>query len=360
MVIYGIYLISIGKMEIGSLLIIYNYFAQLVDGFSEFTTINIGIRQLKVSENRFYQLIIYSHEKLFSDQKYEFKNFDINFNDVLYGNRENPRLKNVSFNIQGNAINSIVGSPSSGKSGIVDLLLKLNSQHEGTITIDDVAISDIDFEKYFHIVASIDKTDRFLNVSIKENLNVINDNFEKAVHICKEFDIHDEILKLKDGYDTILNSNNDDLKTNTKILLNIVRLLLKNTKIMILDEVLSALDSESREKVLKILEDMKNDHTIIIIERKKDVLVKSDNIVFLNEGEVISTGTHQELLKNRHYKKCPKLFNLIKRVYPPLVSGIFSIQQYLSKEVKSNAYKKMLDINNIKQNNTFLFILSSI
>ena len=303
MVIYGIYLISIGKMEIGSLLIIYNYFAQLVDGFSEFTTINIGIRQLKVSENRFYQLIIYSHEKLFSDQKYEFKNFDINFNNVLYGNRENPRLKNVSFNIQGNAINSIVGSPSSGKSGIVDLLLKLNSQHEGTITIDDVAISDIDFEKYFHIVASIDKTDRFLNVSIKENLNVINDNFEKAVHICKEFDIHDEILKLKDGYDTILNSNNDDLKTNTKILLNIVRLLLKNTKIMILDEVQSALDSESREKVLKILEDMKNDHTIIIIERKKDVLVKSDNIIFLNEGDVIASGTHQELLKNRHYKK---------------------------------------------------------
>ena len=168
---------------------------------------------------------------------------------------------------------------------------------------DVVDESDIDFEKYFHIVASIDKTDRFLNVSIKENLNVINDNFEKAVHICKEFDIHDEILKLKDGYDTILNSNNDDLKTNTKILLNIVRLLLKNTKIMILDEVLSALDSESREKVLKILEDMKNDHTIIIIERKKDVLVKSDNIIFLNEGDVIASGTHQELLKNRHYKK---------------------------------------------------------
>ena len=72
---------------------------------------------------------------------------------------------------------------------------------------------------------------------------------------------------------------------------------------MILDEVLSALDSESREKVLKILEDMKNDHTIIIIERKKDVLVKSDNIIFLNEGDVIASGTHQELLKNRHYKK---------------------------------------------------------
>ena len=79
MVIYGIYLISKGKLEIGSLLIIYNYFTQLVDGFSEFTTINIGIRQLKVSEERFYQLIIYSYENLINNKKYEFKKFNIKF-----------------------------------------------------------------------------------------------------------------------------------------------------------------------------------------------------------------------------------------------------------------------------------------
>ena len=83
MVIYGIYLISKGKLEIGSLLIIYNYFTQLVDGFSEFTTINIGIRQLKVSEERFYQLIIYSHEKLINNKKYEFKKFNIKFKNIL-------------------------------------------------------------------------------------------------------------------------------------------------------------------------------------------------------------------------------------------------------------------------------------
>ena len=301
--IYGVYLISVGKMEIGSLLIIYNYFTQLVEGFSEFATINIGIRQLTVSQKRFYQLIIYSKEKLLIEKKYNFEKYNIKFDDVLYGDRQNPKLKNVTFNINGNSINTIVGSSSSGKSGVVDLLLKLNSQHSGTIKIDDFQISDIDFEHYYSLVSSIGNYDRFLNISIKENLNIINDNFEHAISICKELGIHNEILKLKNGYDTILNSNDDNLNINTKILLNIARILLKDAKIMIFDEVLCSLNNESREKLLKILEEIRNNHTIIIIDKNIDILSKSDNIIFLDNGQIIDTGSHKELFKNNLYKQ---------------------------------------------------------
>ncbi len=302
MVIYGIYLISKGKLEIGSLLIIYNYFTQLVDGFSEFTTINIGIRQLKVSEERFYQLIIYSHEKLINNKKYEFKKFNIKFKNILYGNKENPKLKNATFNIYGNSINSVVGLSGSGKSGVVELLLKLNSQHEGSIEVDDLEISEIDFDNYYNLISSIDKHDRFLNVSIKDNLNIIKENFEEIIHICQKLGIHDEIIKLKYGYDTILNSPNDSLKENTKVLLNIARILLKNTRIMIFDEVLCSLNNESRTKVLKILEEIKENHTIIIIDRNLEVLQNADNIVFIDSGNIISTGKHLELLENKLYK----------------------------------------------------------
>ena len=302
MVIYGIYLISKGKLEIGSLLIIYNYFTQLVDGFSEFTTINIGIRQLKVSEERFYQLIIYSHEKLINNKKYEFKKFNIKFKNILYGNKENPKLKNATFNIYGNSINSVVGLSGSGKSGVVELLLKLNSQHEGSIEVDDLEISEIDFDNYYNLISSIDKHDRFLNVSIKDNLNIIKENFEEIIYICQKLGIHDEIIKLKYGYDTILNSPNDSLKENTKVLLNIARILLKNTRIMIFDEVLCSLNNESRTKVLKILEEIKENHTIIIIDRNLEVLQNADNIIFIDSGNVISTGKHLELLENKLYK----------------------------------------------------------
>lgn len=303
MFIYGIYLISKGQMEMGALLIIYNYFTQLVEGFSEFATINTGIRQLKVAQNRFYQLIIYSHEKLLLDKKYQFKNLNIKFKDVLYGDITNPRLKGVSFELKSNSINSIAGVVGSGKSGVVDLLLKLNSQHKGNITVGGIEISDIDFDYYYGLVSSIDKNDRFLNISIKDNLSIVNDSFEEIVYICKKLDIHDEISKLKFGYDTILNSNEDKLKPNTKTLLNIARILLKNTKIMIFDEILCSLNNESREIVLEKLNTIKNKHTIIIIDKKEDVLQMSDNVVLLNEGEVVESGSYEELCNNKLFKK---------------------------------------------------------
>ena len=303
MFIYGIYLITVGKMEMGTLLIIYNYFTQLVDGFSEFATINVGIRQLKVSENRFFQLIIYSHDKLTLNKKYNFKNFNIKFKDVVYGDKENPRLKGLSFNLKSNSINSITGLVGAGKSGVVDLLLKLNRQHSGTITIGDINISDIEFESYYSLVSCIDKNDRFLNISIKDNLNIVNDNFEAIVFICKKLGIHDEILKLKNGYDTVLNSNEDTLKQNTKVLLNIARILLKKTSIMIFDDVLSVLNNESKKVVLDILNDIKEKHTIIIISKEDSIMNVSDNVILLDEGLVVDSGEYDVIKKNKLYKK---------------------------------------------------------
>lgn len=301
--IYGIYLISIGKMEMGSLVIIYNYFAQLIEGFSEFTTINVGLRQLKVSENRFYQLVIYSNDKLMLDNKTKLNNYNIKFRDVVYGDKENPRLKGVSFDIKSKSINAITGLVGAGKSGVVDLLLKLNRQHSGDITIGGTYISDISFDPYYNLVSCIDKDDRFLNISIKENLLFVKDNFEEIVDLCKKLGIHDEILKLKNGYDTVLNSHEDTLKQNTKVLLNVARILLKDTKIMIFDSVLYLLNKESKRVVLDILKDIKDKHTIIIISKDDEVLSVADSIVLLDEGRVYNTGEYDNISSLKLYKQ---------------------------------------------------------
>ena len=305
MFIYGIYLISAGYMEIGTLLIIYNYFTQLVDGFAELATINTGIRQLKVSENRFYQLIVYSRDKVIVNDS-NVRECDIEFKDVIYGDKTNPRLKGVSFTLENNAINAITGLTGAGKSGVVDLLLKLNRQHEGEINFGDVSIEDIDFEKYFKFISCIDKNDRFLNISIKENLNIVNPNFESIVFICKKLNIHDEISQLKYGYDTIMNSNDDKLTANTKVLLNIARILLKNTHVMIFDEILTVLNEDSKQKVLAIFNDIKYKHSIIIITKDEQVLGMSDNIVVLNEGKVSQVGSYGEIKTNPLFDKIIK------------------------------------------------------
>ena len=301
--IYGIYLISIGKMEMGSLVIIYNYFAQLIEGFSEFTTINVGLRQLKVSENRFYQLVIYSNDKLMLDNKTKLNNYNIKFRNVVYGDKENPRLKGVSFDIKSKSINAITGLVGAGKSGVVDLLLKLNRQHSGDITIGGTYISDISFDPYYNLVSCIDKDDRFLNISIKENLLFVKDNFEEIVDLCKKLGIHDEILKLKNGYDTVLNSHEDTLKQNTKVLLNVARILLKDTKIMIFDSVLYLLNKESKRVVLDILKEIKDKHTIIIISKDDDVISVADSIILLDEGRVYNTGEYDSISNLKLYKQ---------------------------------------------------------
>ena len=302
MFIYGIYLITKGKMEIGTLLIIYNYFTQLVEGFSEFATINIGISQLKVSETRFFQLIIYSREKLRLEQKYNFKDQNIKFDKVVYGDKLNPKLNDVTFELKENSINCVAGI-GEDKTGVIDLLLKLNSQHSGTITLGDISISDIDFEYYYSLVSSIELEDRFLNISIKENLDLLNDNFEEVVNVCKKLKIHDEISQLPNGYDTILHSKEDTLKYNTKLLLNIARILLKDTKVMILDDILSSLTNESKNLVLKILNAKKDNHTIIIVANDDQLIKLSDNIVLLNEGKVLDTGEYKDISKNKLYKE---------------------------------------------------------
>ena len=301
--IYGIYLISIGNMEMGSLVIIYNYFAQLIEGFSEFTTINVGLRQLKVSENRFYQLVIYSKDKLMIDNKLKLNNYNIKFRDVVYGDKENPRLKGVSFDIKSKSINAITGLVGAGKSGTVDLLLKLNRQHSGDITIGGTDINDISFDPYYGLVSCIDKDDRFLNISIKENLLFVKDNFEEIVFICKKLGIHDEILKLKNGYDTVLNSNEDTLKQNTKVLLNVARILLKDTRVMIFDSVLYLLNKDSKRIVLDILNEIKDKHTIIIISKDDEVLSVADSIILLDEGRVYNTGEYDNISNLKLYKQ---------------------------------------------------------
>ena len=125
----------------------------------------------------------------------------------------------------------------------------------------------------------------------------------RIVYICKKLGIHDEISKLKYGYDTVLNSNDDKLSANSKILLNIARILLKNTKIMIFDEIICSLNKDSRNTVLEIFNDLKERFTIIIIDKNEDVLKMSDNIVLFNDGLVSDCGEYDNVSQNKLYKK---------------------------------------------------------
>ena len=276
-VIYGINLVSNGNLEIDALLIIYNYYQKIIDNFSTFLTINVEYRNLKVSLQRFYKLIEYSNNK--NGKKVLNKDYigEIVFDNILYGYKDNPTLNNFNVTFKPNSINIIV-SDESKTNGIYDLLLRLNRQHIGTITIDGIKITDINDDTYFKLLASSRRNPYFFNMSVKHNLCMDNGSYDLMREICNKLGIEESILKLSNGYDTIIDSNtpiNDEMK----LLLSIARILIKNSKIMLFDETISNLSLKYKNKLINILKELKNNHTIIISSNDKKFIDIADILI---------------------------------------------------------------------------------
>ncbi len=288
LIIYGIFLISKGQLTIGILVIIYNYFAQLIENFAELANFNINFRQFNVAKGRYYKLIEYTkniedHKELYNQELIG----EIEFKNILYGYRDNPTLNNVSLKFMPNTINIITGKQGSGQSGIFDLLLKLNRQHEGHITIDDININDFNNDYYFNNISLAPKEPSFFNMSIRENLSIINADFSQLVKICKDLGIHNEIIQLKNGYDTIISSTGAPLNSDLKYFLSIARVLVRNSKIMLFDESFDFFDKETRLKIINLLKEYKKNHVLIIITKEQDFLDIADQVILMDQNKVV-------------------------------------------------------------------------
>lgn len=310
-VAYGVYLIMNGNLEIGSLLIIYNYYQKIIDNFSTILTISVEYTNLKVSLERFNHLVEYSSPRKIAENKEELiTDGRIVFENILYGYKKEPTLKNVSLEIEPNSLTAITGKAGTGKTGIFDLLLKLNRQHQGKITIDGVDINNIPDSEYFSKISLLRKSPILFSMSIKDNFALVEPDENKVIDICMKLGIHNEILKLKNGYNTVLGEN-DGLPMSLKQLLATARTILKSSKIMLFDDALIGLDDSEQDRVLKLLLELKKDHTIVIITHERNVLKDAEKIIVMDAKEVAESGTLTELIDKKGvyyniFEKSPK------------------------------------------------------
>lgn len=285
LIIYGVYLISIGQFQLGSIVLIYNYYQKMVDNFGEICSMNLEFRNFKVSLRRLNKIFEFCNSKC----DYKVTQFDkieggIVFNKVLYGDRKDPILKKVSFEINPNSITVITGKIGSGKSGIFDLLMRINRQHEGSITINGINIDDIDDNIYYDVVSLVRKTPTFFEMSIMDNLKLISDNEVKIIDVCQMLGIDKQITNLTNGYDTSLNSR--EVNTELREMLGIARIFIKDTPIMLFDEIIDTLDDSNKEIVLNILKKLQNNHTIVIISRSVDMLSFGDRLITMDRNTI--------------------------------------------------------------------------
>ena len=285
---YSINLVITSVIEIGTVLVIYNYYQKIIDNFSTILTINIEFRNLKVSLQRFYKIVEFSHDKEEKNTKLDNIKGNIRFENILYGYKDNPTLNRVSFDINNNSMTVITGL-GTGKNGVLELLLKFNRAHEGNILIDDVDINDIDDDNYYNIISSVRKQPIFYNMTIMDNLKLINNDEKRIKEICKKLKIDDKINELKNGYNTIL-FNETSVDDSLKGMLGIARIFLKDTKIMVFEEAINDLNSIDKDIVLKILKDLKKNHTIVIISNDDSIVDKADDIIYIKNNHLSSAN----------------------------------------------------------------------
>ena len=301
---YGLYLSSQGKVNIAAILLIYSYFDRLINNYTGLLDFNDKLQNAKVSRKRIFKLEEFSHETNNKDNEKIVSKGIVDFKDVLYGDRNNPILNHFSCHIPNRCITVVTGKTGAGKTGIIDLLLRLNRQHEGDITIDKIDINEYADDLYFDSVAAVRKNPTFFHMSIRDNLTLIEPDFEKIVNICKDLGVHDDIMNLQEGYDTIISESASNINNDLKYMLSIARVILKNPKILLFDETLNAFNKEVDLKLLDYFKKSKGKHSVVIISKEKHVLEEADNIIYMEKGENIANGTNKELmLKSIEYKK---------------------------------------------------------
>lgn len=288
--IYGMYLCSVGKIEIGTILVIYSYYTKVTENYDNVSALMIGYEDFKVSLKRLNKLLEFKSN---NDQSHLISNKDydghIKFKNVLYGNKKDPILNNVSLTMEQNSITVITGDPGSGKTGIFDLLMKLNRKHSGQILIDGDPYEKISDESYYNLVSLVRKEPNFFDLSIKDNLMLVTESFTRIKRICQEIGIHDDIMDLKNKYDTQINDTGEKISKNLKLAIAVARTILKDSKIMMFDEAISVLDTKYKKNIIKILKDLKKDHTIIIISRDEEILALADKVITFDNNMVKKT-----------------------------------------------------------------------
>ncbi len=295
-----IILLMKGKIQIAIFLLLISYYDRAKESINDIMGFDVSIMEESVSLYRINEIINYGNNALKLDGVIhnddiiglvEFKNVSFKYNQL-------PILKNISFVASPNQVTTIVGKTGTGKTTIFNLLLRMYKVESGKIFIDNLNIYDYSKDVYHSNISVVNQKTFIFNMSIRANLALIDSNKKRQIEACKRVGIHDFIMSLPDGYNTILKEDATNISGGQKQLLALARALLTTSEILLLDEVTSSLDPNTTNKIIELFDDLKTDHTLIVITHNKDLMKVADRLIVLNNGKIECTGKHEELLKD--------------------------------------------------------------
>ena len=254
--------------------------------------------------------------KLQEGEDVDLKDFNIEFENVEFGyDKDTKVLKGVSFTANQNEVTALVGSSGCGKTSILRLISRLYDYDLGSIKISDIDIKNISTKSLFSKISIVFQEVTLFNSSVLENirignLNATDEEVKNAARLanCEEF-----VEKLPNGYDTIIGENGATLSGGERQRLSIARAFLKNSPIIILDEIAASLDVENEKKIQESLNKLTMNKTVVIISHRLKSIENVDKIVVLNDGKVEAFGKHKELLSiSKTYKNLVESAELVE------------------------------------------------
>ena len=305
-----------GKLIISGELAINNFFSFLAammlayQPVKTLTKVNITISQGFSAAERILPIIDIKNEISLNENKDKLiiSEGNIIFENVNFTYKSNPEnkvLQNINANFAGGKMTALVGHSGSGKSTLLNMIPRIYAPTDGTINLDDQDIAKFNLSSLRSEISIVDQNTTLFDDTVLNNIKYArpeagNEEVYEAAEksMCTEF-----ISNLENGYETMIGENGVKLSGGEKQRLSIARAFLKKSKIILLDEATSSLDSETEEKIQKALTQLTFNKTTIVIAHRLSTILNSDKIYVVDSGKIIDSGKHQELLtKSKVYK----------------------------------------------------------
>lgn len=303
-IVYGGRLVMLDAISLGDFIAFNNYLGLLIWPMMAVGWVINILQRGTASMERINTILDEEAEIIDSENAIPLDNVKgkIQFENVEFkypGTKESV-LKDINFTINEGQTLAIVGRTGSGKTSLVSLLLRLYDIDKGKILLDDIDIRDIAIKHLRENIAYVPQDNFLFSTTIGENIGFAFDDGlseEEVISAAKAAQVYDNIVDFPEGFDTVLGERGVTLSGGQKQRVSIARALAKNAPILILDDSLSSVDTETEEKILNNLEMLTNKKTTIIISHRISTVQDADEIIVLDEGYIIERGTHDNLLE---------------------------------------------------------------
>jgi ATP-binding cassette, subfamily B, bacterial MsbA len=284
-------------------------FSQIIQPAKNITTAYFNIQKGMASIDRIDQILDADEKILEKEDALPVKGFNdhIEFKGVWYAYNNEPVLKDINLKIKKGQTVAIVGKSGAGKSTLADLLPRFMDTDQGAVLIDGIDVRDLKIRDLRYLMGIVSQQAILFNTSFKENIafGVEDINMDKVEHAASIANAHDFIMETDKGYDNLVGESGNKLSGGQRQRVSIARAIMANPPILILDEATSALDTESERLVQDAILKLMKNRTSIVIAHRLSTIQNADVIVVLDEGRIVETGSHTELMERKEgfYRK---------------------------------------------------------